>query len=307
MEVAIDFYLISIRRKRKRGLKLLPFHDFDGKGTSGVAELAKSLIPMVKGNYKGIPEKTITVKNLKTDKVGFIGTFEQGAYGREGDVIDVTTGNSVLKKKKHHAEKIPYYFRVYVPLGADKGYLITQRLGLSGVSGNLKSIFREYFENAHPEYIVDIRSLAPDFIVKRFIKGGEPRSVTFIKHSIPPDYADVVSGKSVQSEGSIEVTYKSKEKGFFRKKEVANAITSTQGIKSVYAFDDFEPDDVKMTVDVNGKLRTISLQNQRNVRSSFDITDDVKLASSGYPARADVDAQTVILIKELANATGIKI
>jgi hypothetical protein len=149
--------------------------------------------------------------------------------------------------------------------------------------------------------------MAPDFIVKRFINGGEPRSVTFVKHSIPADFADVVSGKSVPSEGSVEVTYKSKEKGFFRKKAVAAAITSTQGIKSVYAFSDFEPDDVKMTVDVNGKIRTISLQNQKNMRSSFDITEDIKLASTGYPARSDVDVQVVELIKELSKATGIQI
>lgn len=307
LEVALDFYLIGIRRRSKRGAVTLKFADFDGKKTSGISVLAKSLVPMVKGNYKGIPEKTITVKNLKTDSVGFIGTFELGTYGKESSVIDIQTGMDAFDKKKHHAEKIPFYFRVYVPIDGTKGYLITQRNGLSGISGPLKQILTEFFSASHPDYILDIKSITPDFVVKKFIKDGTPRSVSFIKHSIPSDKADVVSGKTVQTEGSIEVTYKSKVKGFFRKGDVSKAITSSQGIKSVYAFSDFVPDDVKMTLEVNGKVRTVSLQSGGNLRSSFDITSNVKLASSGYPIRADVDSQAIDLMKDLAKATGVKI
>lgn len=307
MEVALDFYLISIRRKRVKGVKTLQFDNFDGKGASGVTQLAASLTPMVAGNYKGVPEKTITVRNLSTNSVGFIGTFDLGSYGREADVIDVNSGASVLQKKKHHAENVPFYFRLYVPSGKDVGYLITQRIGLNGISSVLKEIFRSYFNSSYPDYIIDIRSVAPDFIVRRYINDGEPRSVTFIKHSIPADFADVVSGKSVVSTGSVEVTYKSKDKDFFRRKDVASAITTSAGIKSVYAFDDFDPDDIKMTVDIDGKIRTLSLQNHKKMRSSFDITDSVTAGPSGYPVRSDIDSEAESLIKEMAKATGIYI
>lgn len=307
MEVALDFYLISIRRKRKRGLKKLQFHDFDGQGASGVTALSTSLGPLVKGNWKDIPEKTLTVKGLKTDDAGITGTLKVGTYGRAAGVIDVNSGAQAFDKKKWHAEEIPHYFRIYVPAGGDQGYFVTERLGLSGVTGLLRQVFRDYFEKAYPDYSLDIVPMSPDFVVKRFIKAGEPRSVSFIKHSIPADYADVVAGKSKEQPGSVQVTIKSSDSKLFRKSAVSTAITRVDGIKSVYEFEDFEPDDVKMTVDIGGKLRTVSLQNHKNMRSSFDITDDISWNASGYPNQKDVSDQAISLMKEMSKATGIKI
>lgn len=307
MEVALDFYLISIRKKRKRGLKKLQFDNFDGHGASGVAALSTSLGPLVKGNWKDIPEKTLTVIGLKTNAVGITGTLKVGTYGRAGGVIDVNSGARAFEKKKWHAEEVPHYFRVYVPAGGYQGYFVTERLGINGVSGLIRQVFRDYFEKAYPDYGLDIVPMSPDFVVKRFIKSGEPRSVSFIKHSIPSDYADIVAGKHKEHPGSVQVTIKSSDAKFFRKSAVSSAITKVDGIKSVYEFQDFEPDDVKMTVDMGGKFRTVSLQNQKNMRSSFDITDDVSLNVSGYPNQKDVSEQAVELMKEMSHATGIKI
>lgn len=307
MDVALDFYLISVRRKRKRGFKKLPFDNFDGGGAKGIASLSTSLAPLVKGNWKDIPDKTLTVKGLKTTSERITGTLLVGTYGRAGDVIDINDGKAAFDKKKHHAENIPHYFEVYVPLGGDQGYLVSERLGLNGVSGLLKQVFRDYFLKAFPDFTLDIFPMSPDFVVNRFIKGGSPRSVSFIKHSIPSDYADIVSGKKRTKEGSVQVIIKSSESGFFRKTEVSKAIQKVDGIKSVYAFTDFDPDDVKMTVDIGGKLRTVSLQNQKNIRSSFDITDDISWNQSGYPNQKDVAAQALELMRDMSKATGIKI
>jgi len=45
-----------------------------------------------------------------------------------------------------------------------------------------------------------------------------------------------------------------------------------------------------MKVDVGGKTRTINLNNQANLRASFDITDKVQADKSGFPNVKDVGA-----------------
>lgn len=306
MEVAIDLYLVSIRRKRKRGALKLPFRDFDGNGASGLTALGTALQPLVKGNYKEIPEKTLTVTGLRTNATGFDGVLKVGTYGREGNVIDVNSGRPAFSKKKIHAEEVPHYFEVFIPAGKDQGFFVAERHSVGSSSSLLRDIFRSYFQNAYPDFMLDIHPLSPDFVVKQYIKDGTPRSVSFVKHSVPKDLADVVAGKNIESKGSVEVIIKSPEKGFFRKTEVAKAITKVNGIQSVYAFNDFVPDDVKMTVDIGGKIRTLSLQNKRNIRSSFDITNDVSIGSSGYPNQKDVQAQAIEIMKDLGKATGIR-
>ena len=307
LEVALDFYLVSVREKRKRAMKMELFSNFNGKGLSAITLMAQALTPLVTGNFKGVPGKSLSVIDMKTDKNGFSGTLKVGIYGTASEVINVNDGSSAFAKQTHHAEKIPHYFRCYVPDNGSIGYLICERKGTSSISGMIRSIFRESIENANSDYILDIRSLSPDYVVSRYINDGTPKSVSFIKHSIPADRASAISKTATQAEGSMEVIYRAKDSNFFRKAEVASSVTKVNGIMDVYAFDDFQPDEVKMTVDVGGKLRTLSLQNKRNMRSSFDITDDVGFDADGMPIFADIDAQAVNLIKEMAKTTGIHI
>lgn len=307
MEVALDFYLISVREKRKRAMKMEVFSNYDGKGTSAMTLMAKSLSPLVTGNYKGVLGKSLTVINMTTDAVGFTGTLKVGAYGTASEVIDVNDGSSAFKKKTHHAEKIPHFFRCYVPVNGTSGYMICERKGQSSIAGILKDLFRDAIEKVNSDYILDIRPLSPDYVVSRYIKDGTPKSVSFIKRSIPADRASAISKNNKPAEGSVEVIYKAKDSNFFRKGEVAKSVTRVNGILDVYAFNDFQPDEVKMTVDVGGKIRTLSLQNKRNMRSSFDITDDVGFDRDGMPLSGDINNQAIALIREMSKATGIHI
>jgi hypothetical protein len=288
-------------------MKMEVFSNFDGKGTSAMALIATSLSPLVTGNYKGVLGKSLTVTDMTTDAVGFKGTLKVGTYGTASDVIDVNDGSAAFSKKTHHAEKIPHFFRCYVPVNGTSGYMICERKGQSSIAGMLKEFFREAIEKANSDYILDIRPLSPDYVVSRYINDGTPKSVSFIKRSIPADRASAISKDNKPAEGSVEVIYRAKDSNFFRKGEVAKSVTRVNGILDVYAFNDFQPDEVKMTVDVGGKIRTLSLQNKRNMRSSFDISDDVNFDSDGMPLTDDINDQAVILIKEMSKSTGIHI
>jgi hypothetical protein len=304
MEVALEFFILRVRKSRKT--TLLKLDDFDGAGTALLDVVAKAFAPLIKGNYKGVLGKSLGIIGLKKSPVGIEGTLVVGEYGLASSVIDVNDGSKAFDKDKHHAEQVPYYFRVHIPKGGDQGVLILQRLGVGGITSIVKPIIRDYFGSKFDKHTLDIAPMVPDFVFKRYLTKGTPKSVTFVKNSIPADYADRVAGKRKEMKGSVEVTIKSSEGSFFRPQKLAEA-ASVGKIASVYTFDEFEPDQVKMKIDVGGKTRTINLNNQANLRASFDVTEKVNEDKSGYPNKKDVSAAAQEILVEVAAAAGVKL
>lgn len=304
MEVALEYFILRVRQRRNKAL--LKLDNFDGAGTALLDVIATSFAPLIKGNYKDILGKSLGIVGLIESNVGLEGTLMVGEYGRASSVIDVTDGSKAFDKDKHHAEQVPYYFRVHIPKAGDQGVLILQRLGGGGITSIIKPIIRDHFGAKFDKHTLDIAPMVPDFVFKRYLTAGTPKSVTFIKNSIPADYADRVAGKRQEMKGSVEVTVKSSERSFFRLQQLAKA-ASVGNIASVYTFDEFVPDQVKMKVDVGGKIRTINLNNHANLRASFDITDKVQEDASGYPNKKDVSAAAQDILGEVAAAAGIKL
>lgn len=305
MDVGIDIYTVSMRRLRSNAG--LPFENFDGAKSSTLGSLGAALTPLVMGNYKGVPEKTMTVKGLVKSDTGYSGVVSIGTYGRSSDVVDVNDGKMAFAKDKHHADTTPYYFRIHLPKKGSTGLFAAQRLGQSGAGTALKAAFADYFLAAHPDFRLHIGSVTPDYIMDKLIANGTPKAVRFIKHSVPADFADVVSGKSKETEGSVEVIIRPKNDRLFRKTKIKSALRSVDGISSLYAFDAFEPDDVKMQILVDGKIRTVNLANRGKMRSSFDITTDVQLGQSGFPDPDSVAECVEDLLKEAGRPLGIRL
>ena len=304
MEVALEFFILRVRRSRKTAQ--LKLDDFDGAGAAMLNVIANAFAPLIKGNYKGVLGKSLGIIGLKKSPVGLEGTLVVGEYGLASSVIDVNDGSNAFDKDKHHAEQVPYYFRVHIPVGGDQGVLILQRLGVGGITGIVRPVIRDYFMSKFDNHTLDIAPMVPDFLFKRYLAKGTPKSVTFVKNTIPADYADRVAGKRKEMKGSVEVTIKSSERSFFRLNELAEA-ASVGNIASVYVFDEFEPDQVKMKIDVGGRNRTINLNNQANLRASFDITDKVNEDKSGYPSTKDISVAAQDILVEVAGAAGVKL
>jgi hypothetical protein len=293
--------------RKPRSTKLNSLADIDGAGTTLLSALQKALAPLVKGNFKGVPGKTIELKISSTTDVGFDGILKVGEYGLASDVIDVNDGKKAFSKETFHAEQIPFYVRVHVAKGADQGVLVLQRSGVSGVNSVVKSVFRDYFGKKFPDLRIDIQPMAPDFIMKAYLANGKPRSVTFIKNSIPADKADAVAGKNKELPGKVEVTIKSSDVSFFQPQKLAKNVGKPGGVLNVYTFDEFDPDKIKMKIEVGGKIRTVNMTNPANLRSSFDITDKVGIERSGHPKISDVRKEANDILEDIAPAIGLKL
>jgi hypothetical protein len=305
MEVALEYFIVRVRERRKTAL--IPLGAIGPKKVSLIDLVDDALQPVKKGNFKEVAlGKSLSLEGYKKSDVGLEGILMVGAYGLAGSVIDVNDGSKAFDKAKHHAEQVPFYFRLHISKGADQGVLILQRLGPSGINGIVRPLIRDHFNERFGEYMLDIAPMVPDFVFQQYMTYGRPKSVTFIKNSIPADYAEVVSGKTTEQKGSVEVTIKSPNPALFQPKKLA-ANKAVDKVSAIYSFEDFEPDTVKMKVEVGGHTRTINLNNHANMRASFDISDRVDEDKSGYPHVKDVADAAQSILKEVAKAAGVKI
>jgi|GEM_PF-3730961 len=307
MEVALDFSLISIRKKRSRRINQLPFHDFDGKGANALQHISASLQPLTKGNWKEITKKSLSAHFTNNSNDQIKGIIKVGEYGTSNDLIDTNTGQPAFNKKTFHAEQIPFYFEIRVPVGSSRGFFVTERQGVHGVSSIIGDIIRDYFVQKFPDYVVDINTIVPDFIFDQMLANGTPKSVTFVKNSIPSDFADIVSGKRKNTKGRVEVKISSSDLAIFRKSAVRQTIKSKKDINTLYSFSPFEPDDVKMKIEIGGKTRTISLQKVSLGRSSFDISNNISYLATGYGDPSSIAKESHSIMKTMSKAAGIKI
>lgn len=297
-----------MRVRERRKTDRLPLHNFDGKGGSLLAVALDALKPMINGNdKKSVPGRSLTVEGFNQAATGMSGVLLVGEYGLESKVIDVNDGKTAFEKAKHHAEQIPFYFRLYVPAGGDQGVLVLQRLGNAGITGIVRQPIHDKFKAKNPTLMLDIAPMVPDFVLARYLHQGKPKSISFIRNSIPPDLADKVSGKSVETKGRVEVTIKAPSPWFFQPDKLAEALKVSGGVKSVYTFDQFEPDKITLKVEVGGRERTINLNNHANLRASFDVSDNVIEGKDGYPTPESVAAAAQTILTEVADVAGIKL
>lgn len=304
MEVSVELFLLRMRKKRSSAL--LPLDDFDGAKSDLRKVAATALAPLVAGNYKGIVGKSLSCE-IKTDQTGFSGTITSGAFGFATKVLDVLDGSTAFTKKKTHADQTPFYIKLFIPDGGATGILALQRFGKSGVNDAVRRLLREHIEANYDKVILDVRPLAPDFVMSRYLTKGRAKAVTFIKNSIPADLAEGVSPTAGAKDrpGKVEVRISSSDQAFFGLERLAKLNATQAKVSDAYSFDQFEPDRVKLEVEVGGRPRIVNLNNHANLRCTFDISDDVKDGDDGYPTNSSVAKATLDIIKMLAPTVGV--
>ena len=95
MEVSLEYFILRVRARRK--MKLLPLDNFDGAGAKLLDIAVKSMAPAVKGNWKPLPGKTVSVEGFALSDVGFSGVLKLGEYGLASEVLDVNSGTKAFE------------------------------------------------------------------------------------------------------------------------------------------------------------------------------------------------------------------
>ena len=232
------------------------------------------------------------------------GTVVTGEYGFETDLYDMATGAVVHKRSSSQVELMPFYFLAYLPKHDDRGILILQRRGVSGIRAVFFNDFIRFFGESFPEIRVEVNTLVPKSSIDQFLQDGRIVEARFISHRIPSDVIDVYEDTDgpQEEDGTVEYVIKAR-----RNRRIAGRLAS--GVRAVYSGDqrvnemmelkDFEYDNVKVRFELNKKYRTFDLSDFMKLRVSYEITDRVNLGQDGHPEFNSIDSLAVEYLEDL--------
>lgn len=216
------------------------------------------------------------------------GIIESGEYGTEEEGIDINTGKSTFKKKKTEALLKPFYFQFYIPLNANRAFLIVERIGVNGILSIMRNAILKYFSNTDCEdYVLNVNPLTLNKLVdkKMHQMSGEAKKV--ILRQVRKDDLKVskILGEQDDSGITTDITYNAAINKVFSFGSFLERIkTKFNKETKLYEVDkDVSCGDIAFNVKIGGQERIFSLMNIQSLGMSVDITDKVQLGENSYP------------------------
>jgi len=231
------------------------------------------------------------------------GEIETGDYGVENKIVD-KEGNDAGTKNKDHAAMFPFYFLCDLEKNSTRSILLLQRFSQYGIYTILSTILKKEFEKQNPNYTIRISPLVSKKAIDAIIKGGTIKKISFktanpaqITHSVntknPSDYfnpSDVYCEYNIIAKRNKKVS-------------LMNSITKLIGVDAKVSdyvtFKEFDYNEVKVVFDLNGKNQTINLAHWQRFSPDIDITDKVRINSSGFPENVDVQKAALELLDDI--------
>ncbi|MBF0383474.1 MAG: hypothetical protein HQL69_20840 [Magnetococcales bacterium] len=303
--VSLSAYVIRVKQKRSNNSLLLGQFD----GVRNVRAIIKRYFEGIQRNRFVVDEvasKAVSVENIQEEGTLLRGVLRSSLYGYASNIIDINSGDISYSKKRRDADMIPFYWDFCLPERSNKGIMLVQSFGNMGIREQIRSHIETTFAAQFPEHILDIRPLVPENAVRKFFEDGEVHKLAFIRHTISSDYANQFLPGAGEREGEMELAFKPKDKYIFSHLEgLIRYFRGDCEIDEVFEFEGFEYDNIKAQIQVNGKIRTVSLSDPRKIASRFDVDRDLEKGLDGFPTFNSLKTVSRGIIVDLARSMEI--
>ena len=231
------------------------------------------------------------------------GIVSVGEYGLETTIMDVKAWKVALKKKKHHADMMPFYFLFDLPEGHDKGVLLLQRTGIYGAYGTLTKALGSRLQTRIADYRLIINPIIPEGALEQYVgKNAKMAEIRFIRHSLTSDISNHLSGQHRQQQGHMELIVRLAESNQFPfQNQIRRYIDGKRSLQNIIELEEtrFAYDNVKIKMKVNGTPRMVDLGHPERLRFAYDVSDQVVEAATGHPTFESMSEAAHAILEEL--------
>jgi len=249
--------------------------------------------------------KLLSVLRYSTGGRNISGIVETGDYGYESTLYDVQSQSIAHHRTVNEAEMLPFYFIVQLPQNEDEGILLLQRFGQFGIKSTFCDNFIDYFESYYPQIALLIYPLVPLDLITEYLTNGRVTKVRFIKFSIPSDMADFIEHGHDEEGGQVEYVIKARRNGRIPIVDrLLNLVQRRGEVRSFYEIRDFEYDNIKVEVDINGRRRIIDLSHLERLSTYYDITENIEIGANGHPVFESIHEVAAGLLNDLSTSIG---
>lgn len=213
----------------------------------------------------------------ETDKYYYqIFSVYAGYYGYASELVNRETKNVVHEKSRDEADVKQFYLTIAIPKSTElqdtkRGLILFQEIGIYGVKTITSKRIQEYMSNKY-NLSFDIQNLAPDFYLKRLFSNGEIKKIKLARNTVSTDSADKMYGAGIGREERALVPFK------VTKRMKADLKHVSEGKFNYYSFDGIDYPEVKMVIEIGGRVRTIDLHGLDELSIEEALPDELLLA-----------------------------
>lgn len=212
------------------------------------------------------------------------GIIESGDYGTQEDIINIDTGKSQYTKTLQDATLIPFYFMIYVLPNSSEGCLIVERIGTLGISSLLKTAIANFIgPQLTDNYTLSIEPyLVPQILRIRLNAVGGAKKVR-LKGVDKNQFKDLKTEQNF-GECTTEVVFAApKNRPILDVLPIIRKLREAKEKGESIRVNNIECVDVVFELEIDGKTRTVTVADMKNIGMNLDITRQVVLGPTNYP------------------------
>ena len=220
------------------------------------------------------------------------GTYQTGQFGFESDIYNTTRKKVAHKRQVDEADMMPFNFSFYMPRTTSagqrkRGLLLLSRFNTLGVRGLTIPHLRQYFSNRFPTFTLEVSRVVPKIVLETILSQGSLKTIRLIKKSLPSDIADALSESDRESVQDVELVIHSKRRSYFSDVDwLLRAIEGNTRPSEIITIPSFEHDNIKLEIEMDGRIRTVDLGNTAKLSSNIEIAN-ITPGPNGHPMLDD--------------------
>ena len=214
-----------------------------------------------------------------------------GTSGFESRLIDIRSREEKYKRQVGDLEEIPLYFKFWLPESASFFLFAFQSFGGRSCVLMVSEAMRNAFEKKYKSHTLRTKKLMPNGQAGSNIGKSSVKKLTMIKRSVPKDLADRYLNNHAPDEVEMEFSIKAKPRkslGFYE----SIIQKSDEKNNSILLYDGIKFDQAKADIQLGKRCRTVGVIGYDNDAGVIDLTDDVKIDSTGHPKLKEISEET---------------
>ena len=229
-------------------------------------------------------------KIFKASGISVAGKYETGEHGLESTIYDVENRAVSHQKGTSEADMFPFYFSFVLPNSDQlskrkKGLLLLSRTKAYGIRTITIPHLKKHIEARFPGYSFNIKRVFPAALAQTLLSQGTLKAIRLIKYQVPSSLEDFLDRDDRASVQTVEIVLKArKNSSFFSKERFLQLLSGNGSFRALYESADMACDNVKLDVEIGGKLRRINVGKQL-VSSNIEITDEIEVDATGFPSK----------------------
>jgi hypothetical protein len=237
-------------------------------------------------------KKLLQVTAINSHGREITGLIDHGEWGYATTGKNVRTFRVNYNRGMEDFEPFPFYFLISAPANGRIGFVILQRYGHIGIRQQLLGYFLRHFAVERPDFSINIEPAVPRDLVEQYTGAGAVvKKIRFFQHRLPRNFED----RYANADDAVESAYSeyiihAKREGLPIIRQVRAAVENRAGaIGRLLEMAPVASQRVKVSIEVNGKPRTLEVGETTKMRAYYDITREVQLGNNGLPVFDSID------------------